>query len=1369
MPAASPACGTSVSPRSTSSRVSTRHSLLHSAQPQGAPSISNEPKIGGQFSKNIVIAVSLLAAGFLAAWLRFRPHLGTEGAFTDGERTIEIEKVDELRYAIWDSPLPFDGELNSGEAENAPVLSPDGRYLVFVVGTRGLGTDIWICDVDSQGRALEPRPLIGVNSPADELTPAFTTDGALLFASNRPGGEGGLDIWRSRYDRGVFGRPEHLDGRGLNTPADETDPAAVPGSDEILFASNRLTAEEKASRATRQFDIYSARPFPVLGDSPPRWDVEPIDEVNTPYDERDPSLSIDGRAMLFASDRGVTTASLFGLGEAVSTREAPALGLRTSGRTDTDFDLFRAARTPTDHPDPEFTDEWLPPRPLEGVNTDASERHPQPTADGFALLFSRGDEFTVDENGQRSALEDAAVNWDVWRATSSEVVRTPGKPVGWREILILAALLLLALLAALAKRWKGMDVIYKAFLISLLIHLALLFWARDVVPESGPVELKEGDPNRVRIRMVEDPNSLRAQQNEERGGQLEAARTLVEATPDPSKADAAEAPATEVEAAPSAMGALSRSEAALADAPQRAELTAPEREVQEAQARAQEVAQMREAFERKTGERAALQVDASDVEAARAVRSPAEVARDTALAAAQAEVSTSEAPSAAPLERSKQSESSSANAPARRSVVVDRSQEVAALESSERAPTIAGPAQSFKRKTADARTASDPLAVQESQAASLESRTDSGAPSFDAATPSAERSEGESLAVAPSTSGTLQRSRRSDLVGGPAGVPAARRTEVEPGKADASVEVSLAGPAGEAEFERSTESSAPAFDALAGAEKAAPSLDRSSPAAGDVTAPTAPVGGGTSTTTDLASAGELAPTALAPIGRGRSRNAEAPSFAIPGRAKTDTELERRTGPAAPAREVSVADLKGDAPVKPAAPAADSSGSVVADLAPTDTGSLRRRRRGDDAPAGPGLVGSPSSPVGGVEFAAPAPTAIEIAAPDMPRKLADVPKAADTSDQWDRTPYQSRTGERKVAALQEYGGGVETERAVEGGLAYLARRQRADGRWGRKEVDEKYGQPMVGKTGLACLAFMGAGHTPSSGTKFSENVSKGLEFLRSVQDEESGHFGNTSSYGHAIATYALGEAYALTKDARLRTPLVRAAQHIIDNQVASRDPLLDGGWSYFFPDGRTLDRWPRASVTAWQVMALESAKLGDIKVPTSVFTRARTFLVNSWDPSRGAFRYSHDPSRLRSDYPLLPGSTPATMFALSLLGADIGAAQFEPARNFVQSRSPQGYRFTGDDDFVYKAQGNLYFWYYGTLAMFRAGGDDWQRWNTAMKETLVPAQEQDGSWRPISIYAGYAQDSDGDRSYTTAMNVLTLEVYYRYFTPLLKVE
>ena len=127
-------------------------------------------------------------------------------------------------------------------------------------------------------------------------------------------------------------------------------------------------------------------------------------------------------------------------------------------------------------------------------------------------------------------------------------------------------------------------------------------------------------------------------------------------------------------------------------------------------------------------------------------------------------------------------------------------------------------------------------------------------------------------------------------------------------------------------------------------------------------------------------------------------------------------------------------------------------------------------------------------------------------------------------------------------------------------------------------------------------------------------------------------------------------------------------------------------------------------------------------------------------------------------------------ALSLLGDDVAAPKFGKARAFVLDRLPRAYRYTTDDAFVHQAQGNLYFWYYGTLALFRVDGEPWEMWNEGMKDALLPAQAEDGSWRPISIYAtDYAGDTNRDRSYSTAMCVLTLEVYYRYFTPLLKVE
>ena len=74
--------------------------------------------------------------------------------------------------------------------------------------------------------------------------------------------------------------------------------------------------------------------------------------------------------------------------------------------------------------------------------------------------------------------------------------------------------------------------------------------------------------------------------------------------------------------------------------------------------------------------------------------------------------------------------------------------------------------------------------------------------------------------------------------------------------------------------------------------------------------------------------------------------------------------------------------------------------------------------------------------------------------------------------------------------------------------------------------------------------------------------------------------------------------------------------------------------------------------------------------------------------------------------------------------------------------------------------NLYYFYYGTLAMYQHGGDQWDVWNERMKKALLPVQRQDegyvGSWDPDTRWGGY-----GGRVYSTAMAALCLEVYYRY--------
>src|SRR5262249_29526186 len=162
-----------------------------------------------------------------------------------------------------------------------------------------------------------------------------------------------------------------------------------------------------------------------------------------------------------------------------------------------------------------------------------------------------------------------------------------------------------------------------------------------------------------------------------------------------------------------------------------------------------------------------------------------------------------------------------------------------------------------------------------------------------------------------------------------------------------------------------------------------------------------------------------------------------------------------------------------------------------------------------------------------------------------------------------------------------------------------------------------------------------------------------------------------------------------------------------------------------------------------------------------------FLFAARDDEIGAWRYNHDLERLSSAYSTLPASTPAALFALSLLGEDLSSDAYARWREFVLERLPRGYRFESEQAFVERGQGNLYFIYYATLALFRAGGAAWQTWNESMKRALLPAQAADGSWEPIDPYARYARDSSEDKSYTTALCVLSLEIYYRYYLPLLK--
>ena len=116
----------------------------------------------------------------------------------------------------------------------------------------------------------------------------------------------------------------------------------------------------------------------------------------------------------------------------------------------------------------------------------------------------------------------------------------------------------------------------------------------------------------------------------------------------------------------------------------------------------------------------------------------------------------------------------------------------------------------------------------------------------------------------------------------------------------------------------------------------------------------------------------------------------------------------------------------------------------------------------------------------------------------------------------------------------------------------------------------------------------------------------------------------------------------------------------------------------------------------------------------------------------------------------------------LTGVETDDYRLRAAAEYTVERRPRAFRRYSDDDFVLRGQGNVYFYYYGSLCCFLMGGEVWDDWNESLKRVLPAAQLEDGSWPIIDIYADrYANDTRGDRSYTTAMCVLSLEVYYRY--------
>lgn len=389
----------------------------------------------------------------------------------------------------------------------------------------------------------------------------------------------------------------------------------------------------------------------------------------------------------------------------------------------------------------------------------------------------------------------------------------------------------------------------------------------------------------------------------------------------------------------------------------------------------------------------------------------------------------------------------------------------------------------------------------------------------------------------------------------------------------------------------------------------------------------------------------------------------------------------------------------------------------------------------------------------------------------------------------------------------------TEKSVLEGLRWLIRHQSPDGAWHAATLAEVCApghsclpadaEPAPyfdeGLTGLALLAFLGAGHGHDSKVRIvdtamgkehviGEVVKNGLKWLRDRQRED-GSFSEvrTFMYNEALAAMALCEAYGLTQARYWKDPAELAVQFLIDAQLIS--PLDQGRWGWRYSSLKHLQAQKESgelgdakfeaeaheadiSVTCLVIMALKSARLSGFEVPEEVFQGGLRF-AKYVTGQEGLVGYLQPQEAGRKISGLGDHFTyhPTTMTALGML-----------VRTFVERDASDPFLELGAqriiEDLPAVSKDGLsidyYNWYYATLALHQFDGPEstregkkgvyWEPWNKAMIKAIIELQDTKKQ-RDVCNLGGWLVGDrwalQGGPIYATAINTLTLEVYYRF--------
>ena len=141
----------------------------------------------------------------------------------------------------WQPVEAISGDVNTDYDEGASCLSPDGKTMYFTRCSSDPDypryAEIWKSQRSDAAWGKPTKCEISRDTLCSYAHPAVSPDGEwLYFVSDMPGGEGGLDIWRTRITEKGFVGMENV-GRPINTAGDEMFPSFRPNGD-LYFSSD---------------------------------------------------------------------------------------------------------------------------------------------------------------------------------------------------------------------------------------------------------------------------------------------------------------------------------------------------------------------------------------------------------------------------------------------------------------------------------------------------------------------------------------------------------------------------------------------------------------------------------------------------------------------------------------------------------------------------------------------------------------------------------------------------------------------------------------------------------------------------------------------------------------------------------------------------------------------------------------------------------------------------------------------------------------------------------------------------------------------------------------------------------------------------